>query len=268
MSRPRVAGWSSSVKEGLKSRRRISGWTLPKQNSSVAPPNVWSNADQDPVPPERRTWTARTFVAYWFSDLVTVSTWSQGSSVVASGLSASDAMLICFVASMCNAVPIVLNGAIGSDIHIPFPIAARAAYGYWLSYIAVVSRAILALFWFGVNSSGKSPLVPTALPTVLTCLSRWPCGDPNDQGHMALIREPCEPSARISGHNDARNGIVPAVSSFAAAILVHTDPSAPTPISSQSHRHATRCHWHGCLDYHSNWWQQLLQRSGAGVWQY
>ncbi|KAJ9644289.1 hypothetical protein H2204_001640 [Knufia peltigerae] len=168
MSRPSVAGWSSSVKEGLKSRRRISGWTLPKQNSSVAPPNVWSNADQDPVPPERRTWTARTFVAYWFSDLVTVSTWSQGSSVVASGLSASDAMLICFVASMCNAVPIVLNGAIGSDIHIPFPIAARAAYGYWLSYIAVVSRAILALFWFGVNSSAGGLAVTQMIKAI------WP----------------------------------------------------------------------------------------------
>lgn len=184
-----MAGWSTSVKEGLKARRHISGWALPKQNSSVAPPNVWSNADQDPVPPERRTWTARTFVSYWFSDLVTVSTWSQGSSVVAAGLSASDAMLICFVASMCNAVPIVLNGAIGSDLHVPFPIAARAAYGYWLSYFAVVSRAILALFWFGVNSSGESPLTQTVSQEVLTDFSRWPCGDSNDQVDLAILRE-------------------------------------------------------------------------------
>ncbi|KAK5951350.1 hypothetical protein OHC33_007768 [Knufia fluminis] len=150
---PKIHVSASSVKEELRRRRQISGWTLPKQTSSVAPPNVWSNADQDPVPPERRTWTAWTFVLYWFSDLVTVSTWSQGSSVVAAGLSATDAILICLVASLCNALPIVLNGAIGSQLHIPFPIAARAAYGYWLSYFAVVSRGVLALFWFGVNSA-------------------------------------------------------------------------------------------------------------------
>lgn len=151
---PKLQVWAESAKESVKARSSLSGWALPKQESSVAPPHVWSNADQDPVPVEKRTWTAWTFVLYWFSDLVTVSTWSQGSSVVAAGLSATDAMLICFVASLCNAVPIVLNGAIGSQLHIPFPIAARAAYGYWLSYFAVASRAVLALFWFGVNSAG------------------------------------------------------------------------------------------------------------------
>ena len=42
--------------------------------------------------------------------------------------------------------------AIGADLHIPFPIAIRASYGYWLSYFCVVTRGILALFWFGVQS--------------------------------------------------------------------------------------------------------------------
>lgn len=143
-----------SAKQKIQSHTKLSGWVLPKQTSSVAPPHVWSNADQDPVPPERRTWTGLTFILYWFSDLVTISTWSQGSSIVAAGLSATDAIVICFVASVCNAVPTVLNGAIGSDLHIPFPIAARAVFGYWLSYFAVLSRAILALFWFGVNTAG------------------------------------------------------------------------------------------------------------------
>lgn len=69
------------------------------------------------------------------------------------GLTATDAILITLVAAICNAIPTVLNGAIGSELHIPFPIAVRASYGYWLSYFAVLSRGILALFWFGVQSA-------------------------------------------------------------------------------------------------------------------
>lgn len=131
-----------------------SSWKLPKQESSIAPPDVWTNADQDPVPPEKLTWNQWTFVTYWFSDMVTLSGWEAASSIVTTGLSATDAVLITLTAGICNAIPTVLNGCIGADLHIPFPIAARASYGYWLSYFCVVSRGILALFWFGVQSAG------------------------------------------------------------------------------------------------------------------
>lgn len=86
------------------------------------------------------------------SDLVTVSTWSAASAVVAVGLSTTDAIIIVILAGICNAIPTVLNGAIGADLRIPFPIAIRSSFGYWFSYFAVISRGILALFWFGVQS--------------------------------------------------------------------------------------------------------------------
>jgi NCS1 family nucleobase:cation symporter-1 len=47
----------------------LKAWELPKQTSSVAPEYVWSNIDQDPVPPNRQNWGAWTFIGYWFSDL-------------------------------------------------------------------------------------------------------------------------------------------------------------------------------------------------------
>ena len=49
-------------------------------------------------------------------------------------------------------MPIVLNGMIGANLRIPFPVAARASMGYYLSYFAVVSRAFLSLIWFGVET--------------------------------------------------------------------------------------------------------------------
>jgi cytosine/uracil/thiamine/allantoin permease len=61
--------------------------------------------DQDPAPIEKRTWTGTTFALYWFSDLVTVSTWSAAASVVALGLTATDAIWITLMSAMCNAIP-------------------------------------------------------------------------------------------------------------------------------------------------------------------
>ncbi|KAI1139762.1 uracil permease [Hypoxylon sp. FL0543] len=149
-------------------------WTLPKQSSSIAPPHVWTNADQDPVPEDKRTWSSWAFIGYWYSDLVTVSTWTAASAIMTTGLTATDAVLIVLVAAICNAIPTVLNGAIGADLHIPFPIAVRASYGYWLSYFCVVTRAILALFWFGVQSANGGTCVTAILTAIWPSYARLP----------------------------------------------------------------------------------------------
>ena len=90
------------------------------------------------------------------------------------GLSATDAILIVMAAGICNAVPTVLNGAVGSELHIPFPIAIRASYGYHLSYFCVVVRGILALFWFGVQSANGGACVTAILTAIWPSYARFP----------------------------------------------------------------------------------------------
>ena len=46
----------------------------------------------------------------------------------------------------------VLNGTIGARLHIAFPILNRSSFGFWLSYFSVISRVVLSLFWFGVQT--------------------------------------------------------------------------------------------------------------------
>lgn len=46
-------------------------------------------------------------------------------------------------------------------MHIPFPVAIRASYGTYLQYFCVLSRAILAMFWFGIHSVYGSDCVTT-----------------------------------------------------------------------------------------------------------
>ncbi|KAK6954991.1 hypothetical protein Daesc_002621 [Daldinia eschscholtzii] len=174
---------SHAIKE--KTQARLTdwrSWELPKQTSSIAPSHVWTNADQDPVPEEKQTWTKWAFIGYWYSDLVTVSTWTAASAIMTTGLTATDAVLIVLVAAICNAIPTVLNGAIGADLHIPFPIACRASYGYWLSYFCVVTRAILALFWFGVQSANGGTCVTAIITAIWPSYARLPNTLPQSAG--------------------------------------------------------------------------------------
>ncbi|KAI1656479.1 uracil permease [Daldinia decipiens] len=172
-----------AIKE--KARARLTdghSWKLPKQTSSIAPAHIWTNADQDPVPEEKQTWTKWAFIGYWYSDLVTISTWTAASAIMTTGLTATDAVLIVLVAAICNAIPTVLNGAIGADLHIPFPIACRASYGYWLSYFCVVTRAILALFWFGVQSANGGTCVTAIITAIWPSYARLPNTLPKSAG--------------------------------------------------------------------------------------
>lgn len=43
----------------------------------------------------------------------------------------------------------ILNGVIGADLHVSFPVVARASFGFNFSKFAVVIRMITALFWHG-----------------------------------------------------------------------------------------------------------------------
>jgi NCS1 family nucleobase:cation symporter-1 len=144
-------------KEAVKARlTNIKAWELPKHKSSLAPEDVWTNADMDPVPLEFQTWTIWTWIAYWASDCVNVATWETAASVIAVGLTWREVIPIMFAACVCTAVPLLGNGAMGAKFHIPFAVAVRSGYGFNLAYFAILSRAVMATFWLGVQSVNGS----------------------------------------------------------------------------------------------------------------
>lgn len=53
-------------------------WAVDQEASSFAATPNASNADFDPVPPSKRTWTWMAFVAYWMADAWAVSNWEVG----------------------------------------------------------------------------------------------------------------------------------------------------------------------------------------------
>ena len=63
-----------------KLRSRLPGFSLAvrQEESSFAATKNASNADFDPIPPSKRTWTWKAYIAYWMADAWAVSNWQVG----------------------------------------------------------------------------------------------------------------------------------------------------------------------------------------------
>jgi NCS1 family nucleobase:cation symporter-1 len=62
----------------------------------------------------------------------------------------------------------VLNGAIGAKLHIPFSVAVRAGFGYYFAYFCIVSRSILAMFWLGIQGASGAQCMTIMITAI------WP----------------------------------------------------------------------------------------------
>jgi NCS1 family nucleobase:cation symporter-1 len=65
-------------------------------------------------------------------------------------------------------IPITLQGTMGARLNIPFPILVRGSFGMYLSYFCIISRSILAMFWFGISTATGGTL------TVQCIRAIWP----------------------------------------------------------------------------------------------
>ncbi|ODQ51306.1 uracil permease [Saitoella complicata NRRL Y-17804] len=128
----------------------------------------WTNLDLDPVPPHLRKWGLWSFVAYWISDAFNAATWEFASSILAIGLTWKDSLGIVATGFTIVSFVIAANGAIGAIYHAPFPVLARASWGFWGSYVAIISRVILAIFWFAIQTMNGANTIRVMLGAI------WP----------------------------------------------------------------------------------------------
>ncbi|KAL4805795.1 permease for cytosine/purines, uracil, thiamine, allantoin-domain-containing protein [Aspergillus unguis] len=142
----------------------------------------WTNLDLDPIPRAARHWGPLSFLSYWISDAFNAATWQFASSIIALGLTWRESLGIVALSFFIISFVIAANGAVGSIYHIPFPVIARASWGFWGSYIAIISRVILAVFWFAIqNVNGGNAtrvMIGAIWPSFLTLKNDIP----EDQG--------------------------------------------------------------------------------------
>ncbi|KAI1789490.1 NCS1 nucleoside transporter family [Ganoderma leucocontextum] len=151
-----------------------SAWVLEPEPSTFAPSGRWSNKDMDPVPPENRTWSTVNYVAYWVSDAWNAPGWQLASTMLAIGLSWRQALPAIAVGTIIISIVMVLNGTIGAQLHVSFPVLNRSSFGFWFSYFSVVSRMVLSMFWLSVQAYTGSQCVYQMLKAIWPSIARMP----------------------------------------------------------------------------------------------
>ncbi|GKZ24354.1 hypothetical protein AbraIFM66951_011135 [Aspergillus brasiliensis] len=156
---------------------------VPQSRSAFADGSArWTNLDLDPVPLHRRQWGPLSFISYWVSDAFNSATWQFASSMLAVGLSWRESLIIVAISFFIMSFVIAGNGAVGAIYHIPFPVISRASWGFWGSYIAIVSRVILALFWFAIQNVNGGNAVRAMIGAIWPSFLRVKNEIPDEQG--------------------------------------------------------------------------------------
>ncbi|KAF2841375.1 NCS1 allantoate transporter [Patellaria atrata CBS 101060] len=142
----------------------------------------WTNLDLDPVPRHMRKWGVVSFIAYWISDAFNAATWQFAAGIIAAGLSWRESLGIVGLGFFMVAIVIAFNGATGVIHHAPFPVIARASWGFWGSYIAIISRCILAVFWFAIQTMNGANTIRVMIGAIWPSFLTLPNHIPKSQG--------------------------------------------------------------------------------------
>ncbi|KAI9808849.1 MAG: hypothetical protein M1827_007172 [Pycnora praestabilis] len=162
---------------------RVPNLKVDQPKSAFAEGNArWTNKDLDPVPRLARKWGVWSFIAYWISDAFNAATWQFASSILAIGLTWRESISIVAVGFFIVSIVISFNGATGVIYHAPFPVLSRASWGFWGSYIAIISRVILAIFWFAIQTMNGANTVRVMIGAIWPSFLTLPNHIPVNQG--------------------------------------------------------------------------------------
>ncbi|KKZ64728.1 hypothetical protein EMCG_09362 [[Emmonsia] crescens] len=164
-------------------RFRLPSLYVDQPKSAFAEGNLrWTNRDLDPIPRHLRKWGVTSLITYWISDSINVASWQFASSIIAVGLSWRESLGIVALAFFIISWVIAFNGATGVIYHVPFPVLARASWGFWGSYVAIISRVILAVFWFAIQNVNGGNAVRIMVGAIWPSFLRLSNHIPQSQG--------------------------------------------------------------------------------------
>ncbi|KIP10434.1 hypothetical protein PHLGIDRAFT_65581 [Phlebiopsis gigantea 11061_1 CR5-6] len=191
-------------KQPLRAYLKAESWALEPSPSTFAPASRWSNKDMDPVEPKDRTWSTYNYIAYWISDATNAAVWELASSMLATGLSWRQALPAIAVGHIVIAIVMVLNGTIGARLHVAFPVLNRSSFGFWFSYFSVVSRVVLSMFWFGIQTyTGSEAVYQASLLRMCSQRHQLKTGPADAESDMAKYQTPTQSPPRECKHHNS-----------------------------------------------------------------
>ncbi|WWD21804.1 hypothetical protein CI109_106292 [Kwoniella shandongensis] len=143
-----------------------------KEEAEVWEQSRWLNRDNVPLPPNRRTWGAWSYVGYWCATGINISGWTGGSSLLSLGLSVGEAMAVAVVGNILIAIACVLTGLFGAEWHVGFPMWNRMTWGMKASFFPLLNRIALSCTWCATQAWFGGQVLKTLLGSIFPSIYR------------------------------------------------------------------------------------------------
>ncbi|KAF2400573.1 hypothetical protein EJ06DRAFT_397208 [Trichodelitschia bisporula] len=132
--------------------RTFTAWQVKEEGQDEKSFNRWANRDLIPSPPEERNYTVRGYFGFWVAAAVNISGWTLGSSNLANGLSAGEAIGMVFIGSVLAGLISFVSGEPGVKYHVGFPMMSRVGFGMYGSYFVIMLKCFVNFIYFGIQA--------------------------------------------------------------------------------------------------------------------
>ena len=124
------------------------------------------NHDLAPTAPEGRTWGVFSLFAMWMSDVHSVGGYTFAASLFFLGLTGWQVLIAMTVGIVAVYFLMNLIGRPSLRYGIPFPVVARIAFGVMGANLAAITRGVVGIVWYGVQTYFASKAVQVLVLTL------------------------------------------------------------------------------------------------------
>ncbi len=108
--------------------------------------------NEDLAPSEERNWTTYSLFAMWMADVHSVGGYVFAAGLFALGLVGWQVLLALVIGIALVNVAMNWMGYAGQRTGVPFPVLARLSFGVFGANLPALVRAIVAIFWYGIQT--------------------------------------------------------------------------------------------------------------------
>ncbi|NUR88748.1 MAG: NCS1 family nucleobase:cation symporter-1, partial [Nonomuraea sp.] len=119
-------------------------------STTVTPSPRLQNPDLAPA--TERTWSSYSLFAMWMSDIHSIGGYTFAAGLFALGLVGWQVLLALVIGIALVNVGMNWIGYAGQKTGVPYPVLARASFGVFGANLPALIRAIIAIFWYGIQT--------------------------------------------------------------------------------------------------------------------
>ncbi|GAA3580376.1 NCS1 family nucleobase:cation symporter-1 [Amycolatopsis ultiminotia] len=133
-------------------------------------PRLW-NADLAPA--GKRSWKVYDIFALWMSDVHNLGNYTFAAGLFVLGLSAWQVLTALLFGFVIIFIGMNLMGRIGQRTGVPFPVVARISFGTFGANLPALIRAVIAIFWYGIQTYLASVAITLLVLAIDPGLKPW-----------------------------------------------------------------------------------------------